>query len=410
VHIAALRWTTFGGKRPVLLRVDAESDDDLVAIVRHADTGEAQRIILRTDGEGLVSGLLFQPAIEHDARRLTSWEELDGELASLAGHAAFVAMELDDGPGEGEPGLRFVHAYNAADRLAIGSTFKLWVLGALAEKVRAGEASWDEALEIREALRSTGSAGMQNEPAGAEFSVRRHAELMISISDNTATDHLIAYVGREHVEAYMSRLHAEPSLNLPFLTTGEIFRLKLNPDRSVLERYIEADEAARRAMLASREGPMAFRPGLLQLSFWSRPIAIGTVEWFASPVELCRVMVDLRRLERIEGLGPVGEVLRMNPGIPFGDRWKSVAFKGGSEPGVVNLTWLLERSDGRWFVLSFGWNDPQALVDTMHAVKLSGRAADLLSREPEPVPPSGCGGKEEGGGRVSSGSQAGRER
>jgi hypothetical protein len=40
-----------------------------------------------------------------------------------------------------------------------------------------------------------------------------------------------------------------------------------------------------------------------------------------------------------------------------------VAYKGGSEPGVLNLTtWLLAR-DGRPFCVSATWNNPQARLD-----------------------------------------------
>jgi hypothetical protein len=37
--------------------------------------------------------------------------------------------------------------------------------------------------------------------------------------------------------------------------------------------------------------------------------------------------------------------------------WPYVAFKGGSEPGVLILTWLLTHSDGRSFMLSIVLND-----------------------------------------------------
>jgi putative hydrolase len=40
-----------------------------------------------------------------------------------------------------------------------------------------------------------------------------------------------------------------------------------------------------------------------------------------------------------------------------------VAFKGGSEPGVLSLSWLLERSDGRRFALALTATDPGAPVD-----------------------------------------------
>ena len=46
---------------------------------------------------------------------------------------------------------------------------------------------------------------------------------------------------------------------------------------------------------------------------------------------------------RTHGDAPMRGVLAVNPGIPSaqkGRRW--VGFKGGSEPGVINLSFLLE--------------------------------------------------------------------
>lgn len=77
-------------------------------------------------------------------------------------------------------------------------------------------------------------------------------------------------------------------------------------------------------------------------------------------------------------------VLRINGGIPFDKKvWPSVAYKGGSEPGVLNLTWLLERNDGALFVVSIGWNDTKASVDTNTMIGLARGMVDLLAKEPK---------------------------
>ena len=43
--------------------------------------------------------------------------------------------------------------------------------------------------------------------------------------------------------------------------------------------------------------------------------------------------------------------------------WSYVGYKGGSEPGVLNLTWLLRDEAGEWRVLSLSWNNPEAPVE-----------------------------------------------
>lgn len=57
------------------------------------------------------------------------------------------------------------------------------------------------------------------------------------------------------------------------------------------------------------------------------------------------------------------QILAINPGsgltIPR-DRWQYVGFKGGSEPGVLNMTYLLQSTKGVWYAVSIPWNNPQA--------------------------------------------------
>jgi hypothetical protein len=120
---------------------------------------------------------------------------------------------------------------------------------------------------------------------------------------------------------------------------------------------------------------------------WKQPIHIDDIEWFATAPECCRVMADLHRLEQLPGMEPLSKGLRINAGIQYDkETWKSVAFKGGSEPGVINLTYLLERKDGRWFALSVGWNNSKQALEEARAVDLAGRGFGILAKEGMPEP------------------------
>ena len=94
------------------------------------------------------------------------------------------------------------------------------------------------------------------------------------------------------------------------------------------------------------------------------PTLIDSVEWFASPADMCAAMAYLLEQSTQPGLLPLREVLQLNPGALI-DRsvWPIVGYKGGSEPGVLVLTWLLQRADGRWFVVSAGVNDAGRTID-----------------------------------------------
>ena len=43
--------------------------------------------------------------------------------------------------------------------------------------------------------------------------------------------------------------------------------------------------------------------------------------------------------------------------------WPYVAFKGGSEPGVLTLAWYAEREDGRAFVVVTSLTSDEAIPD-----------------------------------------------
>jgi hypothetical protein len=116
---------------------------------------------------------------------------------------------------------------------------------------------------------------------------------------------------------------------------------------------------------------------------WSNPIDIQSLEWFASVSELSNAMVTLRDMSQRSGLEPVADILSINPGIEFDPEvWTYVGFKGGSEPGVLNLTWVLERADGRWFTLSVTLNDLDNPIDEMAALRAVSGAVLLLEQTP----------------------------
>jgi hypothetical protein len=55
-----------------------------------------------------------------------------------------------------------------------------------------------------------------------------------------------------------------------------------------------------------------------------------------------------------------------------------MAFKSGSEPGVLAMVWLLERDDGRTFVVSLIANDPKQPVSQSDLNAYAAAAVRLL--------------------------------
>jgi beta-lactamase class A len=368
-----------GGAPFTVTSYSGTGDTQATATITGQDVALVVQIAVDADAPHRIAGLLFQPA---DAAAPTpvpvgSWDDVDAALAALAPRASLFVGEVSDGT------CTPIHGLDADAPLAIGSTFKLYVLGALAQAVADGDATWDESLAIRDDLKTLPSGTMQDEAAGTTFPLREFATRMISISDNTAADHLLVRVGRESVEAMLPRMGmADPAANVPFLAAGDLFVLKATRFADLATRYLAADAAARRVLLDGEVAAASVT--LADFEDWTAPRAIDTLEWFGSTSDLCRAMAWLAAAgDSGEAGAPVLDVLAVNPALQLdAATWPYVGFKGGSEPGVLQLTWLLERTDGRRFVLSMTLNDPASAEDDVAAaVALAQGAVELLAKE-----------------------------
>ncbi|MBI3097813.1 MAG: serine hydrolase [Planctomycetes bacterium] len=305
----------------------------------------------------LIVGLFFGPPVP----AYDTFESLVEEMKTLSGRVSFRTERL------GEEG-RSLAELNPDEVLAIGSTFKIYILGALIEDRQA----WEAVIRLDADLMSLPSGTLQSWPAGSPVTIHTLAAQMISLSDNTATDHLLHHSGRERVERIMKEmgnLHAGRST--PFLSTLEMFKLK--SDESLRTNYLAADVAGKRDLLA---GAVKARPRSAVGAITS-PRAIDTLEWFASAAELCRAMDWLRRKNDPAALS----ILAINPGLDVpAERFSYTGFKGGSEPGVLNLTFLIQSNNGEWFAVSGGWNDPERSLDEARFAGLIQGAIDLIGR------------------------------
>ncbi len=170
------------------------------------------------------------------------------------------------------------------------------------------------------------------------------AALMISRSDNTATDALIGLLGRDAIEPFASR-------NKPYLTTRDAFVLKVPANADLLARFQRGDETGRRAVLKEAQG----KPLPNAETYPKEPAALD-VEWFFSARELCDLMKGVQDMP----------LMSINPGLAERGDWDAIAFKGGSEPGVLNMTTWVEKG-GHAHCVSATWNAPQNLEDLRFA-------------------------------------------
>jgi len=314
----------------------------------------------------LISGLFLGNPVSLS----TSLDQVIGEFKGLPGVSAFLAAKLTGDK------LETVAGYNADRQLAIGSTFKLYILSELLRCVNEGERTWKDVVTLSPDAVSLPTGVLQSWPAGSPLTLHTCATLMISQSDNTATDQLLRLLGREKVERMLSAAgHSRPELDIPLLSTMEVFKLKSEQNLSAAYSYLSLPAAKRHTFLADS----LMRISRDSLSFRGQPTLVDSIEWFASAADLCRVM-NWIRLNSESGPGAeVRQILAVNPGLAIPkDKWKYAGYKGGSEAGVMNMTYLLQSTDGGWYALSATWNNTQAPLDDSKLVGLVGGVLQLV--------------------------------
>lgn len=298
------------------------------------------------NAEGQITFLLFSPP-ETNAISLS---EAVKRFKKLPGKVSFLVMS----------GSSTLAELNADQPLAVGSAFKLAVLEALRQEIASGDRTWQDVVELQLSWKSLPSGILQTWPDGSSLTLQTLATLMISLSDNTATDALIRILGRETIERLSDR-------NRPFLTTRELFVLKNPQNQALLQRYQQGDTQKKRQVL--QEAQLAPLPPV-EL-FNGNPIATD-VEWFFSSRELCRLIESVADLP----------LMSVNPGVANSSDWKSVAFKGGSEPGVLNLTTNLKTKDGKTFCVVATQNDTapinEANLLTVYSSAIEGLKSELI--------------------------------
>lgn len=275
--------------------------------------------------------------------------KIEAEIRALPGTAAFGVYAL------GEK-VTPVTELAGAQPMPVGSAFKLWILAEAARQVNAGPRKWSDVVTL--GPRSLPSGISQRWPAGAPVTLHTLATLMISISDNTATDTLLTALGRDKVDAMVARTGvADPTATLPLLTTMELFQLKAPANADLAAKWRAAGPDGRRKLLADNRTRLT-ATRLDPAMFGDKPQA-PDIEWFASPRDEAAVLDWLR----INGGEQALAILAVSPGTPSAALFDYAGFKGGSEPGVIFTSWLVKTKKGNWYAVTGGWTRKDAAVD-----------------------------------------------
>lgn len=317
------------------------------------------RITIDPNAPHMVVGLLLTGTEMRD----DSAAKLDADFRALPGDAGFGIYRL------GGTAPVAIGQLNGDRAAPLGSGFKLWVLAEAARQVKAGNRRWSDVVPIGE--RSLPGGVLQSWPQGAPVTLHTLAVQMISISDNTATDTLMATLGRAQIDAMVRASGvADPDASLPLLTTMEAFRLKHPSNAALAADWATLSPDARTKRLAD---PKLRATQVGAGMFGDKPLALQ-IEWFASPADMARVLDTIRKTGDEQALA----ILGVNPGGD-GSRYAYQGFKGGSEPGVISASYLVRTKAGEWRAVTGNWQRADAVVDQNRFFALMNRALTLAA-------------------------------
>jgi hypothetical protein len=283
---------------------------------------------IHLDSDDKIDGLVFKPPAIAGAT-------IDDALRALQRMRGIVSYVIV------EEGRSERAALNASSSLAVGSAFKLAVLDALQDQVRNGSRHWTDVVPLDNQWKSLPSGVLRTWPDNTPLTLATYAAEMISISDNTAADALVHLTEGKALDRYAGG-------NRPFLTTREMFILKSTLGASLRSAYEAATTLQKRSAVLRRVDalPLPMPPQLLTTPDVS-------VEWHYSVRDLCDLIRHVASLP----------LMSINPGVADPAEFRHIAFKGGSDNGVINLTTMVTTRLGRAVCFSATVNDAERAVD-----------------------------------------------
>lgn len=311
--------------------------------------GAGQDIEIHTDENNMVD--------RFDAELVTpdinSWADVDTELTKSRARYSYQVAKVNDGRCDRVAGT------NTNQSLPLASIFKLYVLYAVADAVKAGTLSWDDQLTVTGQAKAVGSSGLEKLPPGAKVSVRTAAEKMIANSDNMATDLLIDKIGADAVErALVEAGHHDPRSMTPFPTMHELFSVGWGkPDlREQWKNAVQTGQPQARAQLLEQANSRPYQPDPTRTR---SPASTYGAEWYGSAEDICRVHAALQT-GAIGRAAAVREILSAIPGIDLDPgQWPYIGAKAGNLPGDLTFSWYAVDHTGQAWVVSFQLNWPR---------------------------------------------------
>ena len=133
----------------------------------------------------------------HSARVDSLDERVKAEIAPFKGKVSLFAKNLDTGE---------TYALNADDRVRTASTIKIAVMVEAFARVAEGKSKWTDELVLTKEKKVSGSGILQELSDGLHITLRDGVNLMMLVSDNTATNLVLDVLTTDAVNARMESL------------------------------------------------------------------------------------------------------------------------------------------------------------------------------------------------------------
>ncbi|MFS8184934.1 serine hydrolase [Pseudovibrio denitrificans] len=280
-------------------------------------------VLLERERSGKIKGLFIKPALY----LVEGLEDCLSRMQEVASSSSLLIRK---------DGVEFF-SKDAGRPLAIGPAYKLFVMQELVRRVNSGELKWNQKVRLERDLESHPESNLYAKMKGGLVTLQAVAQHMMAASDNSAADVILNLIGTKPLETCEERT--------PFLTSRQFYQLKA--DRKLAEKYGQADVAQRQEILEKIE-----ERSLPAIEDVADPYLTG-VEWYASAEELCDVIADIAE----------DKAMQFNPGLAEKTDWQRIAFKAGSEIGVLNFTYDLKGLNGTHWQVALTWNHEDILPE-----------------------------------------------
>lgn len=124
-------------------------------------------------------------------------DKIQAELKGFSGRAWIYAKNLDTGKD---------YALRADEQVRTASTIKLPIMAAVFHQVREGQANWTDEMILTKEKKVGGSGILSEFSDGTKIDLRAAVNLMIVVSDNTATNLILDKISADGVNDFLDAL------------------------------------------------------------------------------------------------------------------------------------------------------------------------------------------------------------